>query len=72
MSDLLIAEAQTKAEAVLVDRYQAEFDAIYRDICVKRGLELVTVRRTIYKRVTPIDALTLERHGWERMEEDSL
>lgn len=72
MSDLLEIEAQAKAEAVLIEKYPDEFDAIYQDFCVRYGLETVTVYKTIYKRVAPIDAITLVRHGWKVLEEDSL
>lgn len=72
MSELATWEAQTKAEALLIERYPDEFAEIHREICVRRGLDLVTVRRTIYRSVTPLEAMELSRHGWEEIEEGSL
>lgn len=70
--DQMEAEAVASARERLTAKYADELDDIFRRLCVERGLDLVTVRRTIYKRVSQTEALTLVCHGWEVIEEDSL
>lgn len=70
MSKLLEQEARMKTEAVFIRNHQDEFDEIHRETRVKNGLDLVTVRRTVVRQVTPMEALVLVRHGWERVEND--
>lgn len=64
-------EAQTAAENQLRDKYPDEFEEIFRVTCLKRGLNLVKIRRTITKVVSEAEAELLCRpsFGWERVPE---
>lgn len=72
MTDLLVEEAQAKAEATLIENHAEEFDSLYALACERNGLGVVTVYRTVTRTVTELEAMTLVRHGWKIWEEDSL
>lgn len=54
----------------LIARHTEEFEELYRIELLKNGLEFVTLRRTITKRVSETEARILERNGWERIPDE--
>lgn len=68
MSEVAETSAKAEAESILISRYKDEFDELFRVECLKRDIAMVTVCRTVYKRVTELEAVTLVRHGWQVIE----
>lgn len=66
---VLETEARMKAEAILIQTYPDEFEEIHNTVRTKKGLDLVCVQRVVVKYVTPAEAITLVRHGWERVKD---
>jgi hypothetical protein len=64
--------ARTEAESLLILAHLDEFNSMYLLECEKRGVGLITLSRTIYRTVTEIEAMTLERMGWRRADDRSL